>query len=143
MTTKSIALYIDHNSPYSYLAIEPAWELERDLNVTIDWLPYILDISDYLGSTEVGDDGAMISESRIAHQWRRVKFSYMDARRYANLRGLTLRGPRKIWDSSFSELIIEVCVAIFRKVVSQSRRRTVSRGNGLGAGRQIESHCVK
>jgi 2-hydroxychromene-2-carboxylate isomerase len=28
----------------------------------------------------------------------------MDARRYANLRGLTLRGPRKIWDSSLSAI---------------------------------------
>lgn len=102
MTTKTIPLYIDHKSPYAYLAIEPAWELERDFDITLDWLPYTLDISDYLGSAEVGDDGTVIAESRSPHQWRRVKYSYMDARRYANLRGLTLRGPRKIWDSSLS-----------------------------------------
>ena len=102
MTTKTIELYIDHKSPYAYLAIEPAWQLERDFDVTLDWLPYTLDIADYLGSAEVGADGAILTENRSAHQWRRVKYSYMDARRYANLRGLTLRGPRKIWDSSLS-----------------------------------------
>jgi 2-hydroxychromene-2-carboxylate isomerase len=104
MTTKTIELYIDHKSPYAYLAIAPAWELERDFDVTLDWLPYTLDIPDYLGSAEVGDDGAVIAENRSAHQWRRVKYSYMDVRRYANLRGLTIRGPQKIWDSSLSAI---------------------------------------
>jgi 2-hydroxychromene-2-carboxylate isomerase len=104
MTTKSIELYIDYKSPYAYLAIEPAWELERDFDVTLDWLPYTLDIPDYLGSAEVGDDGTVVADNRSPHQWRRVKYSYMDARRYANLRGLTLRGTRKIWDSSLSAI---------------------------------------
>ena len=104
MTTKPIELYIDHKSPYAYLAIAPAWELESDFDVRLDWLPYTLDIPDYLGSAEVGDDGAVIAENRSPHQWRRVKYAYMDARRYANLRGLTLRGTRKIWDSSLSAI---------------------------------------
>jgi 2-hydroxychromene-2-carboxylate isomerase len=42
----------------------------------------------------------VLEESRNAHQWRRVKYSYMDCRREANLRGLTIRGTQKIWDSS-------------------------------------------
>ncbi len=104
MTTKSIELYIDHKSPYAYLAIEPAWELERDFDVRLDWLPYTLDIPDYLGSAKVADDGTVIAENRTAHQWRRVKYSYMDVRRYANLRGLTIRGTQKIWDSSLSAI---------------------------------------
>lgn len=104
MTTKTIEIYIDHKSPYAYLAIAPAWELETDFDVTLDWHPYTLDIPDYLGSAEVGDDGTVVAENRSPHQWRRVKYSYMDARRYANLRGLTLRGPRKIWDSSLSAI---------------------------------------
>ena len=104
MTTKTIEIYTDHKSPYAYLAIAPAWELERDFDVALDWHPYTLDIPDYLGSAEVGDDGTVVAENRSPHQWRRVKYSYMDARRYANLRGLTLRGPRKIWDSSLSAI---------------------------------------
>jgi len=104
MTTKSIKLYIDHKSPYAYLAVAPAWDLERDFDVALDWLPYTLDIPDFLGSAEVGDDGTVIAQNRTAHQWRRVKYSYMDVRRYANLRGLTIRGPQKIWDSSLSAI---------------------------------------
>ena len=102
MTTKTIELYIDHKSPYAYLAVAPAWELERDFDVKLDWLPYTLDIPDFLGSAAIGEDGTVIEQNRSPHQWRRVKYAYMDARRYANLRGLTLRGPRKIWDSSLS-----------------------------------------
>jgi len=102
MTTKTIEVYIDYKSPYAYLAVDPARDLERDFDVVLDWLPYTLDIPDYLGSAEVGDDGTVIAQNRTAHQWRRVKYSYRDARRYANLRGLTILGPRKIWDSSLS-----------------------------------------
>jgi 2-hydroxychromene-2-carboxylate isomerase len=102
MAAKTIALYIDHKSPYAYLAVEPAWDLERDFDVVLDLLPYTLDIPDFLGSAEVAEDGTVIAQNRTAHQWRRVKYSYMDARRYANLRGLTIRGPQKIWDSSLS-----------------------------------------
>lgn len=104
MTTKRIKLYIDHKSPYAYLAIEPAWDLERDFDVALEWLPYTLDIPDFLGSAEVGEDGRVIAQSRTAHQWRRVKYSYMDVRRYANLRGMTIRGPKKIWDSSLAAI---------------------------------------
>jgi len=102
MPSKQIDLYIDYKSPYAYLAIEPAWELERDFDVSLSWLPYTLDIPDYLGDAKVDDQGNVLEESRTPHQWRRVRYSYMDARRYANLRGLTIRGPKKIWDSSLS-----------------------------------------
>jgi 2-hydroxychromene-2-carboxylate isomerase len=102
MTTKSIELYIDYKSPYAYLAVAPAWELERDFDVKLDWMPYTLDIPDFLGSAKVADDGTVLAQNRTEHQWRRVKYSYMDVRRYANLRGITVRGPQKIWDSSLS-----------------------------------------
>ena len=34
---------------------------------------------------------------RDPHHWRRVRYAYMDARRYANKQGLTLKGPLKIF----------------------------------------------
>jgi 2-hydroxychromene-2-carboxylate isomerase len=37
-------------------------------------------------------------EQRDPHHWRRVRYSYMDARRFANKHGLTLMGPKKIYD---------------------------------------------
>jgi 2-hydroxychromene-2-carboxylate isomerase len=97
-----LALYIDYKSPYAYLAKDPAYALARDTGVAIDWLPYTLDIPAYLGSATVDERGAVVEESRNAHQWRRVRYAYMDARREAARQGLTIRGPRKIFDSTLA-----------------------------------------
>jgi 2-hydroxychromene-2-carboxylate isomerase len=90
MAPRDLRLYIDYKSPYAYLAKDPAYELEREFGIQFKWMPYILNIPEFLGSVE----------GRNPHQWRRVRYSYMDARRLANRRGLTVRGPRKIFDSS-------------------------------------------
>jgi 2-hydroxychromene-2-carboxylate isomerase len=89
MAALTITLYTDYKSPYAYIAKAGAYALEQDFDVALDWLPYTLDIPSYLGSVEARDP----------HQWRRVRYSYMDARRYANLQGLTLRGTKKIFDT--------------------------------------------
>lgn len=100
MPTRTLALYIDYKSPYAYLAKDAAYRLQRETGVEIDWLPYILDIPAYLGSAKVDGEGRVLEQNRNAHQWRRVKYSYMDVRREANRVGLTIRGTQKIWDSS-------------------------------------------
>jgi 2-hydroxychromene-2-carboxylate isomerase len=94
MASHDIRLYIDYKSPYAYLAKEPAYDLEREFGLQFTWLPYILNIPDFLGTVE----------ERNAHQWRRVRYSYMDARRLANRRGLIVKGPRKIFDSSLAAI---------------------------------------
>jgi 2-hydroxychromene-2-carboxylate isomerase len=99
---RTVTAYIDYKSPYAYLAKDPAYELERDFPVRIDWLPYVLDIPSFLGSARVDDTGNVIEEQRNAHQWRRVRYSYMDCRRHARKRGLVIRGPQKIWDSALA-----------------------------------------
>ncbi len=96
---KTITLYSDYKSPYAYLAVAAADRLTRDYGAEVLWRPYILDIPAYLGAAKVDDEGNVLAEERNAHQWRRVKYSYMDVRRYANREGLTIRGPRKIFDS--------------------------------------------
>jgi 2-hydroxychromene-2-carboxylate isomerase len=95
-----VTVYIDYKSPYAYLAKDLAYALERELAVRLQWLPYVLDIPSFLGSARVDTDGLVLEESRNAHQWRRVRYSYMDCRRQARKRGLVIRGPQKIWDSS-------------------------------------------
>jgi len=100
MTARIIRVYSDYKSPYAYLAKEPAYDLERETGAKLAWLPYTLDIPAYLGSATLDAGGNVIEATRNAHQWRRVKYSYMDCRREANRRGLTIRGPRKIFDSS-------------------------------------------
>jgi 2-hydroxychromene-2-carboxylate isomerase len=104
MTIKTITHYFDYKSPYAYLAQEETYRLQEDFDVEVDWLPYTLDIPSYLGRAEVDETGHVVSEARNAHQWRRVKYSYMDCRREANRRGLTIRGPRKIFDSSIAHI---------------------------------------
>jgi 2-hydroxychromene-2-carboxylate isomerase len=104
MTRRRIKVYSDYKSPYAYLAKDMVYELERATGVEIDWLPYTLDIPAYLGSAKVDATGNVMEESRNAHQWRRVKYSYMDCRREANRRGLTIRGPRKIFNSSLANI---------------------------------------
>ncbi len=99
---RTVAVYTDYKSPYAYLAKDLAYELERDFPVRIDWLPYRLDIPSFLGSARVDDSGRVIEEQRNAHQWRRVRYSYMDCRRQARRRGLVIRGPQKIWDSTLA-----------------------------------------
>ncbi len=100
MIQRAITIYSDYKSPYAYLAKDLAYDLERETGAYLEWLPYTLDIPAYLGSARVDAGGKVVEESRNAHQWRRVKYSYMDCRREANRRGLTIRGPRKIFDSA-------------------------------------------
>jgi 2-hydroxychromene-2-carboxylate isomerase len=99
---RSITAYTDYKSPYAYLAKDLTYALERDLAVRVEWLPYVLDIPAYLGSARVDAEGRVLEENRNAHQWRRVRYSYMDCRRQARKRGLVIRGPQKIWDSSLA-----------------------------------------
>jgi len=99
---RSITAYTDYKSPYAYLAKDLTDALERDLAVHVEWLPYVLDIPAYLGSARLDADGRVLEENRNAHQWRRVRYSYMDCRRQARKRELVIRGPQKIWDSSLA-----------------------------------------
>ena len=96
--------YFDYKSPYAYLAQQDCYELNQQSHVTVDWRPYTLDIPSYLGSAELDSNGKVVAQSRNEHQWRRVKYSYMDCRREANRRSLTLRGPRKIFDSRLAHV---------------------------------------
>jgi 2-hydroxychromene-2-carboxylate isomerase len=103
MTTRRlITVYSDYKSPYAYLAKGPTRALAEDCAVTLDWKPYVLDITQFLGSARVDAAGNVLEENRNAHQWRRVRYSYMDCRREARKQGLVIRGPRKIWDSTLA-----------------------------------------
>jgi len=104
MAQRTVKVYSDYKSPYAYLAKDLVYALERETGARLEWLPYTLDIPAYLGSAKVDAQGKVLEESRNAHQWRRVKYSYMDCRREANRRGLTIRGPRKIFDSLLANI---------------------------------------
>ena len=134
MAALEIIHYTDYKSPYAYLAAAATFRLPEAFDVGVDWRPYTLDIPSFLGSVE----------GRDAHQWRKVKYAYMDCRRMANARGLTLRGPKKIYDSreantallyakqggglkAFSELIFE---GFFSHSIDIEERAQIKRALG-------------
>jgi 2-hydroxychromene-2-carboxylate isomerase len=81
-----IKMYSDYKSPYAYLAFDPAFALRERFCVRLRWIPFQLRLK---GKGE-----------RSAYSDYKVKYSYMDARRWANLRGgIVLKGPLKIYDS--------------------------------------------
>lgn len=89
-----VKLYFDYKSPFAYLAKDEVYQLEEDYHVQVEWLPYVLDIPEALGDLQ----------NRTEQQWRKIRYSYMDARRWANKRGLTVKGPQKIFDSSIAAI---------------------------------------
>src|SRR5882757_648406 len=93
--SKSVDLWLDLKSPYSFLAKEPAYALERELGVTLRLRPYALDI---VGAYNVGDP--KVAERGL----RRIKYLYADVRRFANQRGMIILGPKKIFDSTLIHL---------------------------------------
>jgi 2-hydroxychromene-2-carboxylate isomerase len=96
-----LSVYIDLKSPYAYLAIQPTRDMAAEVGVEIDWRPFTLDILSFLGSAKLDKKG-VAQGKRTETQWMGVRYTYMDARRYANLSGLTVRGTVKIWDSSLA-----------------------------------------
>ncbi|MBT4109174.1 MAG: DsbA family protein [Alphaproteobacteria bacterium] len=106
MKNNIIDIYIDFKSPYAYLAINPSIKFAKRNKLKINWLPCVLEIPDYLGSAKVDDQRNILESDRNPHQWRRVKYSYMDCRRYANIRDITIRGPQKIWNTQLISIAL-------------------------------------
>ncbi|NJN51004.1 MAG: DUF1501 domain-containing protein [Gammaproteobacteria bacterium] len=97
-------MYLDFKSPYAYIAKDPTRELAAALGIEVDWRPLTLNIPSYLGSARLDSAGKVAESNRSPEQWSGVKYAYKDARRYATLRGLTLRGTTKIWDTSLAHI---------------------------------------
>ncbi len=100
--TKQLQVYIDFKSPYAYIAKDPTYQLEDEFGIEIDWYPLTLNIGSFLGTAKKDNSGKVVENNRSPRQWLAVKYAYKDARRYAELRGLTLKGTQKIWDSSLA-----------------------------------------
>jgi 2-hydroxychromene-2-carboxylate isomerase len=81
-----VKMYSDFKSPYAYLAFDPGMTLGQRFNVHVRWIPFQLRLK---GKGE-----------RSVYSEYKVKYSYMDARRWANPRGLWIRGPMKIYDTT-------------------------------------------
>jgi len=104
VNSRHIRYYFDYKSPYAYLAEAATVALAAEPGVTVQWLPYTLQIPKYLGEAALDAEGRDIVGTRNDHQWRRVRYAYRDCRREANRRGLVIRGPRRIFDSSLAHI---------------------------------------
>ena len=102
VTPHRLIVYLDIKSPYAFLAKDPAYQLEEEFNIEIDWRPLTLDIPSYLGSAKTNTRGEVVESKRSPQQWLAVRYAYMDAKRYARLNDIILYGTQKIWDSSLA-----------------------------------------
>jgi 2-hydroxychromene-2-carboxylate isomerase len=99
---RPLVVYVDFKSPYAFIAVQPTYELAESLGIAVDWRPLTLDIPSFAGSARLDRDDRVAESQRSAGQWQWVKYAYKDARRYARLRGWTVRGTIKIWDTTLA-----------------------------------------
>lgn len=85
----TIKFYYDFKSPFTYLAFAPALDLERTHRVRLRFIPHLFDFGAYGGTLEQRDE----------RSWRKVRYLYLDARRFANERGIVIRGPERLFNS--------------------------------------------
>jgi 2-hydroxychromene-2-carboxylate isomerase len=83
---KEVKMYSDYKSPFAYLAFDPAFELENRFRIRLRWIPFQLRIK---------GKGA-----RSLYSEHKARYSYLDARRWAQPRGLVIRGPLKVYDTT-------------------------------------------
>jgi 2-hydroxychromene-2-carboxylate isomerase len=93
MTELPIKFYFAYTSPFTYLAMSPAYELENSHRVRIRFIPYGVNIRQVYGG-EV--------EQRDERNRRKLRYLYLDARRLAAERGLIIRPPKKIFSARFA-----------------------------------------
>ena len=82
-----VKLYFDYKSPFAYLAMAPAFALPERFAIELRWIPYRLRIKGK-------------GERSVYSEWK-ARYSYMDARRWANRRGgFKIMGPKKVYDTT-------------------------------------------
>jgi 2-hydroxychromene-2-carboxylate isomerase len=87
-----IKFYFAYTSPFTYLAMEPAYALERTHRVRLRFIPYGVNIRRVYGDTP----------TRSHRDDLKVRYLYLDARRFAQERGLTIYPPKKIYSARFA-----------------------------------------
>ena len=94
MTSPIVTVYSDYKSPFAFLAKDLALALERELGITLRWLPYTLDLS---ATFDVEGRAQQRATSR-------ARYIYRDARRFGKPRGLTILGPQKVYDGRIAQI---------------------------------------
>jgi 2-hydroxychromene-2-carboxylate isomerase len=107
MEEQEVKMYSDYKSPFAYLAFDPGLALATHYHVRVRWIPFQLRIK---GKGE-----------RSVYSEYKVKYSYLDARRWAQPRGIYIKGPKKIYDTT-PALIGGLFADRHRRLIDYSRR---------------------
>jgi len=86
---REIKFYFAYSSPFTYLAKDPAYDLERTHNVRLRPIAHGVDIRRLWGDVPV----------RSQRNQNKIKYFYLDVRRMARERGVTIYPPRKIFSA--------------------------------------------
>lgn len=112
---EEVKLYFDYKSPFAYLASAPAFALEARYRVRVRWIPIQLRIK-----------GPGVRSERS--EWK-VRYSYLDARRFAAPRGIVIKGPKKIYDTEPALIgaLLAMREGCFERYTTEAYRRFFSR----------------
>lgn len=91
-TTVELKFYFAYTSPFTYLAYAPARALERSHRVRLRFIPHGVNIRKVYGDMT----------DRAHRDQLKVRYLYLDARRFAAERGLTILPPKKIYSARFA-----------------------------------------
>jgi 2-hydroxychromene-2-carboxylate isomerase len=125
---EELKLYFDFKSPYAFLAAQPAFALPGRFDLSVRWIPFVLRLK---GKGE-----------RSLYSEYKARYSYMDARRWANRRGgFPVKGPLKIYDSRPALIaglfamregfFRELCLAVYARFFD--RRLEIDRAEEVAA----------
>jgi 2-hydroxychromene-2-carboxylate isomerase len=89
---EKLSVYIDFKSPYSYVAVQPLTTLAQSEQVELEWLPYTLQLN------RPGASG----QPEVMYPIHKIRYMYMDVRRFAKQQGLIIKGPERIFDGTIS-----------------------------------------
>ena len=88
-----IKFYYDFKSPYTYLALEPAFQLEKEYPIKLRFIPWAFRPEESFGGN---------LQERNKLNWNKVRYLYLDCRRFANERGMIIKGPERLFNSRLS-----------------------------------------
>lgn len=88
-TPLEIKFYFAYTSPFTYLALEPAYALEQSHYVRVRFIPYGVNIRKVYGDVP----------TRTIRDQIKVRYLYLDVRRMAKERGVIIYPPKRIYSA--------------------------------------------
>jgi len=110
-----LTVCVDFKSPHAYLAKDLVYELEDELGLQADWLPYLMPTVSPPTQPQPDDDRG------ARHRRHRARYMERDIQRYADVRGLVIRDIYRPVDSSLAG----IALLWTRGATSTVRRRVI------------------